>query len=77
MVFGESLAKPEAKDEFAVGKVGDDLASIPFGCWRPQRELLLRQSISQLAEFGGRGFDDFDRVAAGEEFCVRIEFHTK
>jgi hypothetical protein len=75
MGFAEGLAKAEAEDDFAIGKVRDDFADAPLaGGWR-LIELGLGERREELMEVAGGGFEDGERLLGVEKFCVGIEVH--
>jgi hypothetical protein len=73
VVFGERLAKAEGEGNFAVGKMSDDFASVPFA--RSRRFFdAFRTEFFQICSkpcccFG----KDFERVTVPQKFGVRIK----
>src|SRR5580765_3332633 len=75
VVLSERLAQAEGEDEFAVGKVGNDLADGPLAGSRLAASLLKSQRRGEGAKTLGSRRDDSNWVLPAEVRCVRVELH--
>jgi hypothetical protein len=75
MFLAEGLAQAKAEDEFAVGKVGDDLADAPLPRSGGTVDLRAGERGGERGEVVGGGNKNGNWFLTGQEFLVGVQLH--